>query len=277
MTLAKSIGVSLFILSVALQYNSLNFASNDMNRLKDGRVLAGSSIENGHQIPDLNIMGYFIHSLLIATSIYLIFWGFRVFRLMMTILGFHVSYYLVLFVCSEKDIKIGDNLGRQIAVLAICVIIGFIFAILCYMLDRINFLLFGLAIATVVSLFAAQFFIDFNDDTEVKILLGIFLVSTVVFSILSFLILDHFMIWGSAAVGAAVTVINFGVIIKDFTSFENRQHDFKNDYKDFMIYLLAAGLLLITGIITQYYLRSRIIKRLEDSQLEEIRGTSFLN
>ena len=226
--------------------------------------------------PD-KLIAFGIYIFLALTGIYVSLFGFRVFRLLMIILGFYVSYYGILFALTELKVYKANDISHQMGLFFGCIILGFIISIMCYMLDKINFVIFGMAIASVISLFAAQFFIDFKLQEDRILLLIIYSASTVIFSTLAFLVLDHFIIWGSAFVGSVITPINVGVIFGDFKSFEDRQKILADNWRDFQVYLLVCGLMFITGLGVQYYLRRRIIKRMRDSTLDEIRGTSFLN
>ena len=230
-----------------------------------------------HKFEPQKIIAYAIYAILAVSGVYVALFGFRVFRLLMIILGFYVSYYGILFALTEMNAYKASEIGHQMGLFFGCIILGFILSILCYMLDKINFVIFGMAVASVVALFSAQFFIEFSDSQDRIILGGIYLISAVLSSALAFLILDHFIIWGSSFVGAVITPINIGVILGDFKSFEDREKIPLDRWRDFRVYLLACGLMFITGLAAQYYLRRRIIKRMQDSNLEEIRGTSFLN
>jgi hypothetical protein len=261
-----------------------DIGSNGVPIKHPSKLGAGSGDEDPEQkinpIPQFNsqqIISFAIYVVLAISGVYVSIFGFRVFRLLMIILGFYVSYYGILFILTEMKVYKYDDIGHQIGLFFGCIILGFIISIMCYMLDKINFVIFGMAIASVIALFSAQFFIDFREQNDRIIFAGIYLISAVLSSAMAFFILDHFIIWGSALVGAIITPINIGVIFGDFKSFERREKMAADRWRDFQVYLAICGGMFIVGLCAQYYLRRRIIKRMQDSNLEEIRGTSFLN
>jgi hypothetical protein len=223
-----------------------------------------------------SVVAYAIYVMLVLSGLYLTFFGFRIFRLMMTILGFQVSYYSLLFVLAEIGFYKYKDIGHQISLFFVSAFFGLIIAIICYLKDRLNFVIFGCAIATAISLIYAQFFTNFDTQQEKLILAGIYGTVAVTFAILSFYFLEYLMIWGSAFTGSIITLINIGIVFGKLILFEKNTPRPANISKDLMINSLLAGLLLISGILTQYYLRSRIMSRLKETNLGELRATSFL-
>lgn len=222
------------------------------------------------------VISIIVNIFLIITGLYVGLFGFRVFRLLMIILGFYVAYYGILFLFTELSWYKPENVGHQLALFFASLVFGFILSVTCYIFDKLNFIIFGAAVASMVNLVAAQFFIDFETPEGKIIFAAIFVAGVLIFSLISFLVLDHFIIWGSAFVGAIIAPINAGVLEGSLESFElKKYHGF--DPKKLMYFLIFSGVLFVIGVGTQYYLRRRIIKRMQDDTLEEIRGTSFLN
>ena len=213
---------------------------------------------------------------LAMTGLYVGMFGFRVFRLLMIILGFYVSFYTILFTMAETGKYQTNNSVHHLALFFGSLILGFLISIACYLLDKINFLIFGAAVASMVNLIAAQFFINFDDRTHRIIFLALFVAATLIFSLIAFFVLDHFIIWGSAFVGAVIVPINVGVAVGNLTGFDDKNPN-KLNARQAIAYLSVSLILFAAGLSTQYYLRRRIIKRMQDDTLEEIRGTSFLN
>ena len=211
------------------------------------------------------IVAFLVNIFLAVSGLYVALFGFRVFRLLMIILGFYVSYYLILFFMTELQAYNAKSLIHQIGLLATALVLGLIIAIICYMLERVNFIIFGTAIASVVSLFYVQFFVDFTDPNDKMMLLYIYIFSCLIFITSSFFVLDQTIIWGSALVGSIIFVINVGVIFGDFKSFEDRVVLPKDAWSDFIHYIIALGVVFVIGTSCQYYIRSRIIKRFHES------------
>jgi hypothetical protein len=243
----------------------------------DSNETPGQDIQPVPNFEPQRIISFVIYVCLAISGIYVSLFGFRIFRLLMVILGFYVSYYGILFVLTELKVYHSNEIGHQMGLFFGCIILGFIISMLCYIFDKANVIILGMAIASVIALFAAQFFIDFKERDDRIIFAGIYFVSALVASAVAYFTLDHFIIWGSALAGAIITPINIGVIFGDFKSFECRKKMAADRWKNFRVYLLICGLVFITGLCAQYVLRRRIIKRMQDSSLEEIRGTSFLN
>ena len=204
-------------------------------------------------------IAYAIYVFLAVTGAYIAFFGLRVFRLLMIILGFYVSYYTILFVLTELTLYRSDCLAHQLALFFSCMALGVVFAILCYFYESANFIIFGVSISTVLALFYAQFFVNFSDPELRNKLLWVHAVSSVVCSTAAFFILDQAIILGSALVGSAITVINVGVILGDFRSFEDRTMLPDDRISDFWRYLVAAAVMFLAGASTQYYIRKRIL------------------
>lgn len=222
------------------------------------------------------IIEYIIFICLALSGLYVSLAGFKAFRFTMVILGFYVSYYVILFIVSSARVYDGNNIGHQLALFFGSLVIGFIISVLCYMLDRINFIIFGAAVSSMVCLFIVQFFLDLNENDHQIIFLIVFLSGTILFAIVSFFVLDHFIIFGTAFVGAMIAPINVGFILSHIKPFENRQSDEHTEPKKVLVYFLACGILFITGLITQYYLRHRILKKWRDEGEEEISRATFL-
>jgi len=226
--------------------------------------------------PD-RIIGVMMYGFLVITGAYVALFGFRIFRLLMVVLGFYVSYYLILFFLTEFKLFDAKNVGHQLGLFFGCIILGFIIAIACYLLEKVNFVIFGTAIGTVIALFYAQFFVNFGNVESRKELLYVYIGSSSVFSAGAFFFLDQALIWGSALIGSIITTINLGVITNQIDSFEEREtfpDDIMSELKYFLIFALV---LFLVGVSSQYYLRKQIIREFNDKNIDEIQDASFVN
>ena len=77
------------------------------------------------------------------------------FRLLMIILGFYVSYYLLLLSLTEFEIYKSDLVSHQVGLFFGSLFLGLIISMTCYMFDKINFLVFGVSIGCSLSVFVA--------------------------------------------------------------------------------------------------------------------------
>ena len=249
-----------------------------LNILKDKTASQHSDNDNdiSYLTPD-RIIAIMMYGFLIVTGLYVTYFGFRIFRLLMVILGFYVSYYTILFCLTEYELYDSKNVGHQLGLFFGCIILGFIIAIVCYLMEKVNFVIFGISIGTVITLFYAQFFINFSEFENRKYLLLVLLVTSLTFITYGFFMLDQSIIWGSALVGSVITVINFGVIVGHIDSFENREVLPDNSLNEFITYITSAIVLFVIGICSQYYLRKRIISRFSDKTIEDLEDGSFVN
>lgn len=219
------------------------------------------------RVENHRIVAFCVYVILALSGLYVAFFGFRVFRLLMVIVGFYVSYYLILFILTEFQLYNSNSILHQVILFISSVFLGFFIAITCYMLEKINFIIFGTAIGSVVSLFYVQFFVDFSEFDDKIALLIVYLVASFLFILSSFFIFDQTIIWGSALVGSIIFTINVGVIFGDFKSFEEREVLPKDAWSDFINYIIATLIIFLFGMITQYFIRSRIVKKFNNSRM----------
>ncbi len=229
-----------------------------------------------NELKSRRIISDMIHVFLAITGIYVTFFGFRIARLLMTILGFYVSYYTILFVLTEMKAYDIDNIGHQLGLFFGCIILGFFFSIMCYLFEKVNFFIFGAAVGCMISLLAAQFFIDFRFKQDRIVFITINVVTFVAFTVISYILSSHAMIWGSVFIGAIIFPLNIGVLLDDFKSFEVREKLPSDRYSDFIKYVIIGSILIFFGVLSQYYLRNRIVKGFKNNELENIRVTDEL-
>lgn len=222
------------------------------------------------------IISYFINGLLVVSGLYVCVFGFRVFRLLMILLGFYVSYYMILFITTEFQVYKANFVSHELSLFFSCLMLGFVIALFCYFFEIVNFLIFGTAVGSVIALFYAQFFVNLRETSDRNTLLVIHLCSSAIFSTTAFFVIDQTIIWGAAFVGAAITVINIGVIFGDFESFESRSVLPFDRYSDFKKYLLAALVLFAIGTYIQYYLRERVLKNFVVGKIDRLDESEFV-
>lgn len=251
------------------------------------------SLENGtvvgslHRIPEgtwrpNRIIANMIYIFLVVSGLYCCFLGFRFFKLTMILLGLDLSYYFVILFLSEFDIYDAENVGHQLGVFFGSLVLGFAISIIAYLYRGSQFIIIGVTIGSMVSVFVAQFFIDFEDNNDKIMILIIYLASSLVFSIAAYASQHSTLIWGTVIVGSILATINFGVLLNDFKSFEHREKLPADRYSDCINYLIANAILICLGLIFQFYMKNKIISRLkqqdaeEDSDMYSVRATTFL-
>lgn len=221
------------------------------------------------------IIEYIIYTALSLGGIYVCFAGFKAFRFTMVIVGFFFAYYGLLFILVANNVYKGDNVGHQLGLFFGSLILGFIISVLCYMLDRINFVIFGTTISCIVCLFLVQFYLKPHNRDEQMIFLIVFLASAGLNTLFAFFVLDHFIIFGCAFVGGVITPINIGIMSTLLSPFENRViNDPLNDIKYVHWFMFICGGMIMAGLSVQYYLRKRLIRKwAEEGEEDNPRGT----
>lgn len=223
------------------------------------------------------ILEYMIYISLSLSGFYVCFSGFKTFRLTMVILGFYVAYYVILFALTEADMYKGDNVGHQLGLFFGSLVLGFILSVLCYIFDRANFVIFGTAVSCMAGLVMVQLLIDIRVADDAALFFIVLVACAVIFSIVAFFVLDHFIIWGFGFVGGVITPVNIMIMFQFMTPFENRAQGQKPDSQVMIQTLAGIFLLTIAGITCQYFLRRRLIKKWTDDGEEENPRQTFLD
>lgn len=249
--------------------------------LKDGTLSNVADETPDNWRPNM-IIANIIHIFLILSGVYCCFLGFRFFKLTMILLGLDFSYYFIILFLTEFDIYDGESIGHQLGVFFGSLFLGLVVSILSYLYEKSQFIIIGVSISSMISVFISQFFIDFDDNTDKLIILSIYVGCAIIFTIAAYAAQHSTLIWGTVIVGSILATINFGVLLNDFKSFEQREKLPQDRYSDFVNYLIANAILICLGLLVQFYLKKKIIQRLRkedeemDSDMYTIRATTFL-
>jgi hypothetical protein len=249
--------------------------------LKDGTISHDATTNPDNWRPNL-IIANIIHIFLVISGIYCCFLGFRFFKMTMILLGLDCSYYFVILFLTEFDIYDAENIGHQLGVFFGSLLLGFGVSILSYIYEKSQFVIIGFSISSMISVFIAQFFINFEDNSDKIMILSIYLGCALIFTIAAYAAQHSTLIWGTVIVGSILATINFGVLLNDFKSFEQREKLPNDRYADFVNYLIANAILICLGLLVQFYLKKKIIQRLRkedeelDSDMYTVRATTFL-
>ena len=248
-----------------------------LNLQSSEEIKPADSLDRRPQLGSRNLVSLFTHTVLALSGVYVAFVGFRVFRLLIIILGFYVAYYGILILMAEAKLYDAESISHQLGLLVGSIILGLVISITTYMLEKINFIVLGAAISSVVTLFYAQFCADLSQLQDRIVLLSVYAVATFLFAITSFKFMDHVVIIGSAIVGSIVTPISVGVLIGDFLLFQERSKPAFAKWEKLRVYMFVCGLSFLSGMLFQYLLRKRLLDEIEQENLDQIRKTSFLN
>ena len=249
--------------------------------LRDGTISHDTSSDPDNWKPNL-IIANIIHIFLVISGVYCCFLGFRFFKMTMILLGLDFSYYFVILFLTEFDIYDAENIGHQLGVFFGSLILGLFVSILSYIYEKSQFLIIGVSISSMISVFIAQFFINFEESSDKIMILCIYLGCALIFTIAAYAAQHSTLIWGTVIVGSILATINFGVLLNDFKSFEQREKLPNDRYSDFVNYLIANAILICLGLLVQFYLKKKIIQRLRkedeelDSDMYTVRATTFL-
>lgn len=222
------------------------------------------------------VISNFEYMILVMSGVYMTFWGLRIFKLLMVILGFCTSYYIILFILIDLAIYEPLNPVHQLSLLFGCVSIGFMVAVFCYIFDEYSYIIFGLASGTILALLYAQFFVNLQHPEHQKRIMVIYVIFCSIFSLAVFFVLDITIIVGSSLIGSVISVINVGFMLRILKPFgEKRSYDGLK-WQNFENYLIVIFFLTVSGILSQYYIRRKlIISVIEHSgELEE---STYLN
>lgn len=262
--------------------NILETAKRIENKEDEGiKIPEKELVKSNNQVQEKStikkILSSVIHVVQAIAGIYICLFGFRVFRLLMIILGFFTSYYLILLFLTEYEIFDKNSVGPQLALFIISIILGFVISVLSYMFDKVNFVIFGLSVGCMFGLFYAQFFVDFADIQDRITLFTIVLASSGLVIVAAYFMLDMTVIVGSAFIGSIITPISIGILLDYFESFEERTRKEGDFVRQLYAFLVASGLMFLTGIPAQIQLRTRILTKFEDESLEETKSQTLVN
>ncbi len=267
---------------ISKKENSLSFsisARHRQNSHEDAESEISFQFDNRPKIKlnSVKYIDFFIRIIFVISGLYMTFSGFRFFLTTMTIICFVIPYYAILFIIQVFQIHFQDQIGLQIGFLFGCFIIGFGIFIACIISNKFNQITLGLSISTVISLFSAQFFTDFQTQTERMVFLGVYLTTTIAFALIAHSYKNGFSICGPSFFGAVMASVNLGIITNHLHSFEGGESDHDEAFKFWYIYFSLIVILTSSGILAQFLLRKNLLPSEESTDLEEHPGTSFLH
>lgn len=236
------------------------------------------SIENEtvEELAERYLISAFTHIILALNGLFLLLYGFRNFRASMIMLGFQVAYYIIIIIIAHTPYFRPNKLSHEMGMLLISLSFGFLFMILTFLFESVNYFVFGSAVGVLVSIFYAQFFLDFSSDGDKYTMLGIYLIIAAVAIVAGKLHMRYALIASCSLIGSISLTINVGILTGDFVAFEDREKLSPDAYDDFVNYSIATSLMFVSGVLVQHFLRQRMIYNFSNRKLEEIRGVSFL-
>lgn len=222
------------------------------------------------------VVNSIIYSFFILVGLYVGLVGFKYFRMLMVVLGFYTCYFITVCVLEVYGINAEERLGIHLGVFFGSLFVGFLVSIVSYFMNRANFIIFGLAVSSTVCFFVGQFWVNFNNNQHKTIFFSCFVGLMVLIWIFAWFFMDHSVIIGSSIVSGLTVPLNVGFLLNHFSPFMHHSNIIKEKHI-FIIYSCVSAALFILGLTFQYYLRHRIVKRIQDESVDVIRGTSFLN
>ena len=249
--------------------------------LKDGSLSIDKEEKPDAWQPN-KIISNIIYIFLVISGLYCCFLGFRFFKFTMILLGLDLSYYFIIMFLSEFDIYDSNNIGHQLGVFFGSIVLGFSISIFSYLFEKSQFMIIGVTIGSMITVFVAQFFIDFESNYDKMVILSIYIGSSIIFTIAAYAAQHSTLIWGTVIIGSILATINCGVLFNDFKSFEQREKLPADRFSDFINYMIANAIMICLGLIVQFYLKKKIIQRLKkqdeeiDSDMYTIRSKTFL-
>lgn len=224
-----------------------------------------------------SILIYVMHTFLALNGLYILFYGFRTFRMSMIIFGFYMAYYIMVILVAHTSFYNANSIAHKVGLLIASLGFGFLLGVLTYSFESVNYFVFGSTVGIFTSVFYAQFYLDFSSEKDKFITLGIYLVIAALTIVAGHIYIQQTIIASCALIGAIAITLNFGVLIHDFLPFDEGNRLKPGSYDDFINYSIATTVLFAVGVLVQHFLRETIIQNFTSRKLGEIRGVSFLD
>lgn len=210
-----------------------------------------------------------IYGLMVVMGAFITFFGFRLFRVLMLILGTMLVYQITLFVIVETRMFVASSATLQILIFSFSILMGLFISFSAYMIEKINFLILGFAAGSQISMLFGCFFVDFDSNQQFYLFWGILLLSSALVSFFAYWKIDHTAILMGSLIGAITVSINVGIITNKFPSIQMRKHLSNHRFTDFYHVLIMVSVLFTLGLCSQYFLRYRLIRTIEKQELDD--------
>ena len=93
---------------------------------------------------------------------------------------------------------------------------------MCFVLEKVNFVILGLTTGSIIAFMFAQFFVDFSNDIENWAFWIILCICSIISTLGCYWKIDHGAIITSIIIGSIVFSLNIGLLIGDFPPIEKR-------------------------------------------------------
>lgn len=232
------------------------------------RLIKSNIFTNSEYRTDLIIQNVIL-GVIMATGVFITFFGFRQFRILMLVLGMLLVYQITFFVLVETEVLKPNSKALRIGIFFLAIFVGFFISFAAYMVEKINYIILGFAAGSQIALLFGCFFVDFHSNKEFYSFWGILLMSSLLISFFAFWKIDHTAIITSSLIGAINVSINFGIITGQFPSIEMRKKLRNDRFRDFYRVLLMVFILFLLGLLSQYFLRYRLLRKISKAESED--------
>lgn len=240
---------------------------------KAAAKVSGSAIspfigEFGFKLTPDRLIGFMMYGYLTITGAYVALLGFRLFRVLMIVMCFQISYYAILFAMVSAEVFDSSEVVSQLILFFSCLLLGFAASVCSSAFEKFNYVVFGSAVGTVITLFVAQFWSELVVTQQKVILMPGYLLICVLCSLVAYFLLNDLLVIGSAFTGAVLVAFNVGVLCGNIDSFESMTTQRPNNITVLLRYLLAAAALFVFSMGVQFYFRGKLMSRFKESVAE---------
>jgi hypothetical protein len=199
-----------------------------------------------------NLISFSQYILLCTFGLYLIFFSNRDHRITVIIFGFFSSYFFIAFTIVQFELFLNSVLEHQFLQCFMVLVFGFATSMLTNIVKVLQKLIVGFALSASISLFVAQFYLNFSDNKEWLVFIGFSFVVGLIFSgIINFMPAEVVSLVGSFF-GASVFTIYVGVMKKHIICFEEQTNYLPRNSSELGIYMLLTFVITITGLCVQF-------------------------
>lgn len=235
------------------ELNQLAKESKDINRLQFN--------------PD-RILQFMMYGFLIVIGIYLVLFGFSMFRPLMVILSFYASYYSLLFTFVALELYNGALIGWQCTLFLGSLVLGLTLEILCKKYINTNYIVFGTSMSCAIVLIYVHFFVRFQAGSYDKSFFPIYIGLSFLFSLCSYFFLKRSIIVGTTFIGAVTLILNVGVVSLDISPFELKTDRKVDLLKIFQEYITIIFIVMAIGLCSQCILKNRTTNRFSKQDID---------
>lgn len=223
------------------------------------------------------VLAAIAHLMLVMNGVFLLFKSLKNFMMSLAILSFDLAYYLILMLVAHSPYLKPNNLTHEIGLLVISLSFGFLFLLLTFIFEGVEYLIAGSAIGMVVSIYYAQFFLDLSNEDDKFNILGVYLFVSGLVIVAGKIYTRHAFVITCTIIGSLTVTMNLGILRGDLISFEDRDKMPLNSFFYFVVYTIIAIVLFVSGIYVQLSLWKKELRNISETSPEQPSSESFEN